>query len=82
MSTQETVTLMGVKADGTQVTLGEVQMPPRMKAKEIIRGYFDGGFEDDSSEASMALAVVDELLDWMKEQNMIKPLDLTPKTGA
>ncbi len=82
MSAQETVTLMGVNADGTQVDLGQIQMPPRMKAKEIIRGYFGGDFDDDCSDASMALIVVDELLDWMKEQNMIKPLDVTPKTDA
>jgi hypothetical protein len=63
----ETVDLYGVGPDGEK-RLGKVAMPPRMKARELVTEMF-GAIDDDSgNDASMAFAVCDQLLDWMKKQ--------------
>jgi len=77
MSDQERkdmVTLVGVKADGTEHVLGQATMPPKMKARELIQNYFgqfDGG-NDDDSDGAMAYLAACELIDWMEKQGGVK----------
>lgn len=61
---EDTVTLVGVK-DGVETNLGTVTTPPRMKLREIVRGYFGDDPEDDMSDAYMACCVGEDFLIWL-----------------
>ncbi|MES2942947.1 MAG: hypothetical protein V4772_08785 [Pseudomonadota bacterium] len=63
----ETCRLVGVK-NGIEVDLGDIPIPDMMKAKDIIRSYFTGDFEDDYSDAAMAIGCFEEFFVWKKEQ--------------
>ena len=65
----ETVRVFGVRANGETVDTGlTAPMPPRMKARELVREMF-GPFEvDDSSDADLCFAVCEQLIEWLVAQ--------------
>ena len=63
----ETVTLVGVK-NGVETVLGEVPMPPNMKARELVREMFGAWEPDDGSDPDLAMAVCEQLIEWMGKQ--------------
>lgn len=64
----EMVDALGEKPNGERVLVGKVPIPEIMKAKEIIRNYFDGNFADEDSEASYCLYVIQDFLEWQEKQ--------------
>lgn len=64
----ETVQIIGVRPDGVEVDLGAAPMPPRMKAKDIVRSYFGEIDEESGNDGAMALWCCNELIDWMSAQ--------------
>lgn len=60
----DTVSLVGIK-DGVATNIGTVTTPPRMKLREIVRGYFGGDVDDEMSDAAMALAAGEDFLIWL-----------------
>lgn len=54
MSQGDNVSIIGVKADGSSDFLGEMRMPAKMKAKEIVLGYFGKIDEESGDEGAMA----------------------------
>lgn len=71
--TIETCDLVGVK-NGIETVLGKIPMPPKMKLRELIRGYFGGSFDNECSDASSALYMGEELIDWMITQGWKAPI--------
>lgn len=75
MSTEiETVDLYGINSEGIQVHLGSANMPPKMKAKEIVQVYF--GHEDEDLR-DMAMICCEELISWMLKQGWTCPVTVT-----
>lgn len=72
MSQDDTVNIIGVKADGSADLLGQARMTPKMKAREIVLSYFGRIDEESADEGAMALWACEELAEWMAE----------PKTGV
>lgn len=68
MADIETVQVIGVRQDGSEVDLGRTPMPPKMKAREIVRSYFGEIDEDAGNDGAMALWSCNELIDWMAAQ--------------
>lgn len=68
MNELETCKVIGVRADGTEVDLGERPLPPKMKARDIVRSYFGEIDEDEGNDGAMALWACNELVDWMAKQ--------------
>lgn len=64
----EMVDAMGEKPNGERVSVGKVPMPEKMKAKDFIATYFGYDFEDEDSDASMALYAFEEFLVWQEQQ--------------
>ena len=64
MKEVEMVQLVGIK-DGREHDLGDVPITPAMKARDIAREY--GNLEDEDSEGSQILYCMEQLLNWMKE---------------
>lgn len=72
--------LVGVKSDGTEHVLGTVTMPPKMKARDIVRSYF--GYwddDDDCCDAAMAMMCCEELIAFMQKPVRV---DLAAPTQA
>lgn len=61
----ESIVLLGVKADGTEHVLGTVTMPPTMKAREIVRKMVGEPDEEVGNDAAQALWCCEQLIDWM-----------------
>jgi len=62
----EQVDLLGVKADGSTVNLGKIDMPPKMKARELATEQF-GHFEDgDCSDADLCFCTLEKLIEHMQ----------------
>lgn len=66
----DNVQIYGVNKEGIQVHLGEAIMPPRMKFKEILRSYL-GNPDDEDSDAAIALAAYDDLVDWQQKNKSL-----------
>jgi hypothetical protein len=60
----DTVQLVGVK-DGVETVLGTATMPPKMKARELVREMFGAWAPNDGSDSDLAYAVCESLIDWM-----------------
>lgn len=60
------VTLVGVK-NGVETPLGEVLMPPSMRAREILKNYGYTDFDDVMSMDSSALAAMEDLIAYCKK---------------
>lgn len=60
------VEFYGVK-DGKEVFLGKHAMPPSMKAREIMRGYGYGSFDDDMSEDSIIMGMMEDMVAYCQE---------------
>lgn len=61
------VTLVGVKPDGTEEVIGTATMPPKMKARQIVRDMFGEIDEDGGDSGAMALWCCEQLLEWMEK---------------
>lgn len=69
MQEPETVSVYGVKSNGEVVdTCVKAPMPPRMKAKDMVREMFGPWEEDDGSDSDLCFAVCESLLDWLVAQ--------------
>lgn len=60
----DTVQLVGVK-DGVETVIGTATMPPKMKARELVREMFGAWEPEDGSDADMAFAICEQLIEWM-----------------
>ncbi|WP_315127019.1 hypothetical protein [Comamonas antarctica] len=58
-----TVELVGIK-DGVETSLSPITMPPSMKARELLREYGFGDFQDDMSQDSCAMAAMESLIEY------------------
>lgn len=65
LDSQDLCTIVGVKPDGTEVILGQGPLPPASKAREILRNYGFENFNCEDSEASFAMAAIEDLIVWM-----------------
>lgn len=65
----EMIDALGQKPNGERVLVGQVPMPPTMKAKEIIANYIGSNFSDEDSAESYALYICNDLIEWQKKQN-------------
>lgn len=78
-----TMTVLGVRHDGSSEVLGTAATPPGMKRREIVRSYFgepnDG--PDACDDASMCLYALESYHEWLIEQGWTPPL-LTIKPPA
>ena len=63
----DTVQLVGVKADGTEHVLGTATMPPKMKARELVRDMFNTIDEETGNDGAMAYWVCEQLIEWMEK---------------
>lgn len=57
--------IYGRDAEGTEHLLGHGPMPPRMKARELLRDHGFDSPDDEDSESAFALAVCEDLVAWM-----------------
>lgn len=64
----EMIEALGEKTNGERVLIGQVPMPEKMKAKDIIATYFGYNFGDEDSDASMAFYAFEEFLLWQEQQ--------------
>lgn len=55
------------KKDGKEVFLGMHKMPPSMKARQIMRDYGYGSFDDDMSEDSVIMGMMEDLATYCQE---------------
>lgn len=67
------VTLVGVRADGSEKVLGTAPTPVRMKARELAREQFGWFEDDDGSDAELCFGAMDQLIDWMLAQGWTPP---------
>lgn len=58
------VTLVGVKANGTEEVIGQATMPPLMKARELVREVF-GYPQGDGDDSDLALCICEQLIEYM-----------------
>lgn len=58
------VTLVGVKADGTEEVIGQSTMPPLMKARQLVCEVF-GHPQGDGDDADLALCICEQLIEFM-----------------
>lgn len=78
----DTVTLVGVKADGTEHVLGTATMPPKMRAKELVREMFGSIDEETGDDGAMALWVCEQLIEWMQETSLVVTLTNQAEQGG
>jgi hypothetical protein len=64
--------LLGVK-DGRHVSLGQTLISPISKARDCLKNYGLCDFEDEMSEASLALAATEDLVAWMVRMGWTPP---------
>lgn len=70
----ETVSVYGVKSNGEVVDTGvKAPMPPRMKAKEMVREMFGPWEEDDGSDSDLCFAVCEQFFEWLISQGWTAP---------
>jgi hypothetical protein len=70
--TIETVNIVGVRSDGTEVSLGQGVMTPNLKIPEILNNYgFSERFDPDEFES--AKAAMEDLIAWMIKQGWKAP---------
>lgn len=62
---KDLVTVLGVKADGSQEVIGHAVMSPKMKANDIVREMMGPIDEDAANDAAQALWCCEQLIDWM-----------------
>jgi len=65
MMEKDTVKLVGIK-NGVETELGEVPMPPRMKARELAREQFGGDPLDDCSDAALCYYALEQIIEYME----------------
>ena len=68
----DTCDIIGIK-NGVETLLGRGPIPWNMKAKEILFSYGFNDFSDEDSQASYALAAVEELVAWMVKMGWTPP---------
>jgi hypothetical protein len=73
MMADDTVQIVGRRADGTEVVVGEALMPPLMKARELAREMFGGDPADDTSDTAMAFWVCENFYNWLVSTGQLKP---------
>ena len=76
----DTVNVIGIKADGSSDLLGTAPMPPAMKRREIAREML-GELSDDESgtPADFCLCSMEQYHDWLVSQGWKAPqLVVTP----
>lgn len=61
----DSVQVMGVRRDGSMEVIGTATMPPKMKARELVREQFGHIDEDAGNDAAMALWCCEQLIEWM-----------------
>lgn len=64
----ETCQLIGIK-DGKEVSLGNIAIPPQMKARELASDMFGRFTDDDGSEAEMCFWALQQYIEWSTKQN-------------
>lgn len=65
----ETVRVFGVRPSGEVVDTGiNTPIPPRMKARELVREMFGQFEDDDASDADLCFAVCEQLIEWLVAQ--------------
>lgn len=67
MNEKDSMTLIGVKSDGTQVAIASVPATPRMKARQLVIDMFGYFEEEDGSDADLAFVVCEQLIDFMEK---------------
>lgn len=79
MDRDDTVQVVGKRADGTEEVIGAAPMPPEMKAREIVREMLGPIDEDAGNNAAMALWCCEQLLEYIgKTQFTITPAPAAP----
>lgn len=70
----ETVSVYGVKSNGEVFDTGvKAPMPPRMKAKEMVREMFGPWEEDDGSDSDLCFAACEQFFEWLISQGWTAP---------
>lgn len=70
-----TVELVGVK-DGKETSLGQVSMPPTMKARELLREQGFTDIDDDMSHDACALWACESLIEYCQAYYTVRPVAL------
>lgn len=73
----DTATLVGVTG-GVETVLGEIPMPAKMKARELVREMFGAWEPDDGSDPDMAMAVCEQLIEWLGKRQPAAPAAAEP----
>lgn len=82
MDPADLCTIVGVKRDGTEVTLGQGPVSPISKARDILRSYGFERLDDEDSQDSYALVAVQELVSWMVKVGWQAPPLVTIPAGG
>jgi hypothetical protein len=76
----DTMTVIGRKADGAEVNLGEMPISLELKARELLRSYGFPNYDDEDSLDACALWAMQDLVALMRERvNKQQPIDLSEK---
>lgn len=71
MNEIEYVDAYGIKDGFPASEVFKIPMPPKMKAKEMIRSYYGNEFDDEDSDASTILYIFEQLLEWYEKQQSL-----------
>lgn len=70
----DTVKLVGVRADGTEEVIGSIATPPSMKREEIAREQFGELSKDESgTDADICLWALESYHEWLVKQGWRGP---------
>ncbi len=78
MNNRETISVVGIKSDGTHTEVGAIPIPPTMKAREILRSYFGADVDTEGTDADMAMAAMEEFILWLKKEGRLHSTQITP----
>lgn len=68
---EDLVNACGVKGDGSSDVLGKALMPPKMKARDLVREQFGAIDEDAGNDAAYALWTCEALLGWLEKVGLL-----------
>lgn len=78
MINRETISVVGIKSDGTHTEVGTMPIPPTMKAREILRSYFGADVDTEGTDADMAMAAMEEFILWLQKDGRLHSTQITP----
>lgn len=76
-----TVELIGVK-DGVETSIGQVPMPPTMKARELLRDVGFTGLDDDDGDGAYAMGACEQLIEYCQAYYSAPQADALDATRA